>query len=280
LKILFVGDVFGKPGKRAACEFIPRIAEERGIDLCIANGENAAGGFGLTENIAQKMFSYGIHVITSGNHIWDRPEAHKLLEEENTRILRPANYPPQVPGRGYTVVESKNGAKVGVVNLQGRIFMPPIDCPFRTADGILEHLRLKTRVIIVDFHAEATSEKMALGWYLDGRVSAVLGTHTHVMTADERILPRGTAYITDTGMTGPHDSIIGVKVEQSLPRILKQVPTRFSPAETGVMFSAVLVEINEKTGGALMIERIFEKADFGDDHDRRRGNLQEEPDSY
>ncbi|MCE5251404.1 TIGR00282 family metallophosphoesterase [bacterium] len=261
MKILFVGDIFGKPGKYAASVFIPKIVGERGVDLCIANGENAAGGFGITDNIAQKMFSYGIDVITSGNHIWDRAEAHQILERESVRLLRPANYPPKVPGKGYTVVETKNGIKVGVLNLQGRIFMSPIDCPFRAADDILENLRLKTKVIIVDFHAEATSEKMALGWYLDGRVSAVLGTHTHVMTADERILPKGTAFISDVGMTGPHNSIIGVKIEQSLPRILRQIPTRFSPAEDGIMFSAVLVEINEKTGGALMIERIFEHAD-------------------
>jgi len=261
VKILFVGDVFGKPGKRAASQFIPKIREEHGITFCIANGENAAGGFGLTDNIAKKMLAYGIDVITSGNHIWDRQEAYRLLEEESSRILRPANYPPKVPGAGYTVRETINGVKVGVVNLQGRIFMPPIDCPFRTADDILNRIRQQAKVIIVDFHAEATSEKMALGWYLDGRVSAVLGTHTHVMTADERILPKGTAYISDVGMTGPYESVIGVKVEQSLTRIMNQIPTRFTPAEKGVMFSAVIVEINERTGGALYIERIFEHSD-------------------
>lgn len=261
MKILFVGDVFGKPGKRAASQFIPKIREEQGIDFCIANGENAAGGFGLTDNIAKKMLAYGIDVITSGNHIWDRQEANRLLEEESSRILRPANYPPKVPGVGYTVRETNNGVKVGVVNLQGRIFMPPIDCPFRTADDIINRIRQQVKVIIVDIHAEATSEKMALGWYLDGRVSAVLGTHTHVMTADERILPKGTAYISDVGMTGPYDSVIGVKVEQSLSRIMNQIPIRFTPAENGVMFSAVIVEINERTGGALHIERISENGD-------------------
>ena len=261
MKILFVGDIFGKPGKWAASQVIPRIIDDYGIDFCIANGENAAGGFGLTENIAKRMFSYGIDVITSGNHIWDRQEVNQLLEKESTRILRPANYPPQVSGRGYTVLESGSGVKIGVVNLQGRIFMPPIDCPFRIADDIVERLKLKTRVIIVDFHAEATSEKNALGRYLDGKVSAVIGTHTHVMTADEKILPGGTAYITDVGMTGPHESIIGVKIEQSLQRIMKQVPHRFSPAESDVKLSAVIIEVNHKTGGALAIERIFESAD-------------------
>ena len=261
MKILFVGDIFGKPGKRVASEFIPRLIEERGIDFVVANGENSAGGFGITENIARRMFSYGIDVITSGNHIFDRQEATRLLEVESTRLLRPANYPPRVPGKGYTVVQSKSGIKVGVINLQGRIFMNPIDCPFQTADSILERIRQETRVILVDFHAEATSEKMGMGWHLDGRVSAVLGTHTHVMTADEKILPKGTAFISDVGMTGPHDSIIGVKIEQSLPRMLKQIPIRFSPAEGGVMFSAVIMEINEKTGGALSIERIFEHGD-------------------
>ena len=261
MKILFVGDIFGKPGKRAASECIPRLIEERGIDFVITNGENAAGGFGITENISKRMFSYGIDVITSGNHIFDRKEAYRLLEEQSSVILRPANYPPSVPGKGYTVLQSKKCINVGVVNLQGRIYMPPIDCPFRVADDIIDRLRQKVKVIIVDIHAEATSEKVALGYYLDGRVSAVLGTHTHVMTADERILPKGTAYITDVGMTGPHDSIIGVKVEQSLPRIMKQIPVRFSPSESGIKFSAVVVEVNEKTGGALFIERIFESVD-------------------
>ena len=244
-----------------ASKVIPRIIEEHKVDLCIANGENAAGGFGLTDNIAQRIFRFGVDVITSGNHIWDRQEAYQLLEKEATRILRPANYPPMVPGRGYTVVEARSGNRVGVINLQGRIFMPPIDCPFRTADDIIDRLRLKTKVIIIDFHAEATSEKIALGWYLDGKVSAVVGTHTHVMTADEQILPKGTAFITDVGMTGPHESIIGVKVEQSLQRIIKQVPQRFTPSESGLKFSAVLIEVNHKTGGALSIERILENVE-------------------
>jgi metallophosphoesterase (TIGR00282 family) len=249
--------VFGQPGKHAASRFIPQYLQDWDIDLCIVNGENAAGGFGLTDNIAHKIFSYGAHVITSGNHIFDRQEIHQVLDKSTT-ILRPANYPRSVPGRGYTIVRARNGMKVGVVNLQGRIFMQPIDSPFSVADEILERLAGETRIIIVDFHAEATSEKMALAYYLDGRVSAVLGTHTHVQTADEKILPKGTAYMTDVGMTGPHDSIIGVKIEQSLQRIMKQMPTRFSPAEGGIKFAAAIVELNDSTGKALSIERVLE----------------------
>ncbi|MDP2983062.1 MAG: TIGR00282 family metallophosphoesterase [Candidatus Latescibacter sp.] len=257
MKILFVGDIFGQPGKHAASRFIPQFVRERNIDFCVVNGENAAGGFGLTMNIADKLFAFGVNVITSGNHIFDRQEAYDFLPQ-STAILRPANYPPSVPGRGYTIVKAKNGMKVGVLNLQGRIFMAPIDDPFRVADDIIDRLSEETRIILVDIHAEATSEKMALGWYLDGRVTAVIGTHTHVMTADERILPKGTAFITDVGMTGPHDSVIGVRIEQSLQKLMKQVPVRFSPAEKGIKFSAVIIEINDSTGKALAIERVFE----------------------
>ena len=259
MNILFVGDIFGRPGRNAASRFIPKLIDERSVDFCIANGENAAGGFGLTVNIAHKLFNYGVDVITSGNHIWDRKEAESVLADSD-RILRPANYPPGVPGSGSTYV-NKNGVTVGVINLLGRIFMQPIDDPFRSADAIINNISSITDIIIVDFHAEVTSEKMAMGWYLDGRVSAVLGTHTHVMTADERILPKGTAFISDVGMTGPHDSIIGVHIEQSLERIRKQVPVRFSPAEDGLKFSAVLLDIDETTGKARSIERIFEDAD-------------------
>lgn len=260
MKILFVGDVFGQPGKHVASLFIPEYVKERGVDLVVANGENAAGGFGLTENIAGKLFSYGVDVITSGNHIFDRQEIQTVLAGSPV-ILRPANYPRGVPGRGWTTVKARNGHTVGVVNLQGRIFMPPIDSPFAVADEILERLTAETRIIVVDVHAEATSEKAALAYHLDGRVSAVIGTHTHVMTADERILPKGTAFITDAGMTGPHDSIIGVRIDQSLHKIRTQMPVRFSPAEGGLRFNAVLVEINPATGKALAIERIVENAD-------------------
>jgi 2',3'-cyclic-nucleotide 2'-phosphodiesterase len=260
VKILFVGDIFGRPGRQVASVWIPKIRQKRDIDLCIVNGENAAGGFGLTEGVVGKLFSYGVDAITTGNHIWDRPDAGKLLAS-STRIVRPANYHPDVPGIGYTIVRTGNNIPVGIINLQGRVFMAPIDCPFRIADKVVEILRADTSVIIVDFHAEATSEKMALGWYLNGRVSAVIGTHTHVMTADEKILFGGTAYITDSGMTGPHKSVIGVIIEQSLEKLIKQIPKRFSPAEEGLRFSGVVIEVDETSGRALSIERIFEEYD-------------------
>ncbi|MFC1539121.1 TIGR00282 family metallophosphoesterase [Candidatus Latescibacterota bacterium] len=256
MKILFIGDIFGKPGKKIAANVIPKLIREKKVDFCIANGENAAGGFGLTFNSAKKLFSYGIDTITSGNHIWDRQEAESLLDESNN-ILRPANYPPGAPGIGYTIIK-KDDFVIGIINLIGRIFMQPYDCPFRKANEILDIIRGETKTIFVDFHAECTSEKVAMGWYLDGFVSAVVGTHTHVMTADERILPKGTAYITDVGMTGPHDSVIGVKVEQSISRLMNQRPARFSPAENRLRFSAVLIEVDESSGKSISIERIFE----------------------
>lgn len=260
MKILFVGDIFGRPGRLIAAKIIPAMIRERNVDFCIVNGENVAGGFGLTRNGVVKLFSYGIDVITSGNHIWDRQEISNVFLEF-PQVLRPANYPPGAEGKGHFIFEANNGVKVGVLNLQGRIFMPAIDCPFRTAEELVNKLKAETPIIIVDFHAEATSEKIALGWFLDGKVSAVIGTHTHVMTADEKLLPDGTAYITDVGMTGPHHSIIGVKIEQSLNRLIKQTPVRFSPASGGLTFSAVLFEINETTGKAISIERIVEKLD-------------------
>jgi 2',3'-cyclic-nucleotide 2'-phosphodiesterase len=255
VKILFVGDIFGRPGKKIAAKLIPKIIEEKKVDFCIANGENAAGGFGLTANSAKKMFSYGIDAITSGNHVWDRRETAALLDGSE-RILRPANYPPGAPGIGYTVMR-KGDITIGIINLIGRIFMQPFDCPFRKADEIIDKIRMETKTIFVDFHAECTAEKVALGWHLDGYVSAVVGTHTHVMTADERVLPRGTAYITDVGMTGPHDSVIGVKVEESLGRIMSQRPARFSPAENRLRLSGVLIDVDVATGKSTSIERIF-----------------------
>jgi len=255
LKILFVGDIFGRPGKMVASKFILKMIEEQNIDFCIANGENAAGGFGLTDSSAKKIFSYGVDVITTGNHIWDRREVDTLLDESDF-ILRPANYPPGVPGKGFTIV-NKKGKNIGVMNLIGRIFMQPVDCPFRKADEIIDRLRKETNIIIVDFHAECTSEKIALGRHLDGWVSAVIGTHTHVMTADERILQKRTAFISDVGMTGPHDSVIGVRTEQSIARLMTQLPVRFSPAERDLKFSAVLIEVDDSSGKALSIMRIF-----------------------
>jgi len=257
MRILFIGDVVARVGRRAVKEFVPRFLEEQEIGFCIANGENAAGGIGLTPKIAEELFEAGVDVITSGNHIWDRAEIVEAMEDE--RILRPANYPPGVPGRGAGIYEARGGVQVGVVNLSGRVFMPSLDCPFRVGMSLVKQLRQSTPIVIVDFHAEATSEKVAMGWYMDGLATAVLGTHTHVQTADERILPNGTAYISDVGMTGPYDSVIGVKKEKVLERFLYQTPIRFEPAKGDVWFCAVVVDVDEKSGRAKAIYRIQEK---------------------
>jgi metallophosphoesterase (TIGR00282 family) len=227
LNILFIADVVGRPGRWAVSQLLPDLKRTHQIDFTIANVENAAGGFGLTKEIAKKIHTYGVDCLTSGNHIWDRKDIYPYLEED-FRILRPANYPPGVPGRGSAVFDAQDGSRVGVLNLQGRIYIKEIDCPFRVAEREIERLREETSILIVDMHAEATSEKIALGWYLDGKVSAVLGSHTHVQTADEAVLPRGTAYITDAGMTGSHDSVIGFNKEDALSRFLLQIPRRFA----------------------------------------------------
>ncbi len=219
MKILFIGDIFGKPGRDIARRAIPSLVEQRGIDFVIANVENSAAGFGVTGDIAETILSYGVDVMTSGNHVWDKKEVLEYIPRQ-PKLLRPANFPAGVPGRGSYLGRTRTGEPVGVINLMGRVFMTPLDDPFAVALREIEALRAKTRVIFVDFHAEATSEKVAMGWHLDGRVTAVVGTHTHVQTADERILPKGTAYQTDVGMTGPHDSIIGVTVEAALGRFL------------------------------------------------------------
>ncbi len=257
LSVLFISDIVGRPGRAAVREWVPRLRKRFDVDLCIANGENAAGGFGLTPHTAGELLARGIDVITSGNHIWDRREILPLLEEDG-RILRPANYPSGAPGRGFTVRTLERGEKVAVVSLQGRVFMGESDCPFRTADELVEDLRRTTPLIVVDFHAEATSEKIALGWFLDGRVSAVIGTHTHVQTADERILPGGTAYLTDAGMTGPFDSIIGTVKQAALGRFLTQVPARFDVADGDVRLSGVVLTLDPDTGRAVGIERLRE----------------------
>ena len=207
MRILFVADIYARPGRRAAAEFIPKLIQERDVQFCIANGENAAGGFGLTDNIRRKLHAYGVDVITTGNHIWNRADFVGRLDTLD-RVLRPLNYPVAAPGCGSTVAEARNGLPVAVVNLQGRTFMPAIDCPFARGRAEVDRLRGRTPIVVVDFHAEATAEKVALGYHLDGRASAVIGTHTHVQTADERLLPRGTAYLTDAGMTGVRDSVI------------------------------------------------------------------------
>jgi metallophosphoesterase (TIGR00282 family) len=253
--ILAIGDVIGKPGRQAIYDLVPDLRKEYGIDLVIANGENTAGGFGLTVATAQELLDDGVDVITSGNHIWAQKEIIPYLDSD-VPVLRPLNYPPGVPGRGYL---RKNN--VLVVNLIGRTFMTNYDCPFRTMDKLLEELSSKTKVIIVDFHAEATSEKVALGRYLDGRVSAVLGTHTHVGTIDARILPGGTAYVTDIGMTGPDDSVIGDDAEAVIQRFLTMLPHHLSAGKGRPVFTAVMVEVDEKSGRATSIERITRGSD-------------------
>lgn len=251
--VLFIGDIIGRPGRNAVKKFLPSLKQKYRPTWIVANGENAAGGVGITEEIGNGLFEL-VDVLTSGNHIWDKKEAIPYMEKE-PRLLRPANYPPRNPGRGAYVASDAQGRKLGVLNLQGRVFMEAIDCPFRTADEELKKLKEATSAVLVDFHAEATSEKQALGWYLDGRVSAVIGTHTHVPTADERILPGGTAYITDVGMAGGLNSVIGIRKDQALDKFLTARPQRFEPEKDGLFLSAVFVEIEEKTGKALSIKR-------------------------
>ncbi len=248
--ILVVGDVIGKPGRRAVNELVPSLRQQYGLDLVIANAENAAGGFGLTPATAEELFDAGVDILTSGNHIWAQKEIIPYLDG-GMPVLRPLNYPPGVPGRGYMV-----NSPAMVVNLIGRTFMGDVDCPFRAMDQLLVELEHKPPVIIVDFHAEATSEKMAMGRYLDGRVSAVLGTHTHVGTIDARLLPNGTAYVTDIGMTGPIESVIGDDAEAVLRRFLTGMPHHLSVGKGRVMFNAVLVKVDEDSGQVVSIDRI------------------------
>ena len=259
---LFVGDIIGQPGRRALKKYLPRIREKHSLDFVVANAENAAGGIGITEEVGRELLGL-VDVMTSGNHIWDKKEALSYLEHE-PKLLRPANYPPVNPGKGSYVLEGRAGWKSAILNLQGRVFMEPLDCPFRVADEEVEKLRAVTPVVLVDFHAEATSEKQALGWYLDGRVSAVIGTHTHVPTADERILPRGTAYITDVGMVGGFPSVIGIRPEQAVARFLTARPQRFEPEKQGVVFSSVLIEVDPESGRALSIRREYFVEEAGD----------------
>ena len=255
MKILFVGDIFGKPGRDIARRGIPALVERRGIDFVIANVENSAAGFGVTGDIAETILSYGVDAMTSGNHVWDKKEVLEYIPRQ-PKLLRPANFPAGVPGRGSYLGRTRTGEPIGVINLMGRVFMTPIDDPFTVALREIEALRAKTRIILVDFHAEATSEKLAMGWHLDGRVTAVVGTHTHVQTADERILPKGTAYQTDVGMTGPHDSIIGVTVEAALGRFLTGMPARFESATGPGRLNAVEITADQATGKATHIERF------------------------
>ncbi|MCU0607565.1 MAG: TIGR00282 family metallophosphoesterase [Candidatus Edwardsbacteria bacterium] len=255
MKILFIGDIIGKPGRNVVKKLLPALRAEHGIDFVVANGENAAGGFGLTQSVAEELFNAGIGALTSGNHLWDKKEIEPLLPRE-PRILKPANYPDSAPGFPHGVYETASGQTIGVMCLQGQVFMPPIDSPFRAADRFVAELKKQTDIILVDLHAEATSEKIAMGWHLDGKISALVGTHTHVMTADERILPMGTAYITDAGMTGGFDSVIGMEKKDVLERFYTGLNTKFEVAERDVRLNAVLVEIDDRSGKARGIERI------------------------
>lgn len=257
-RILFIGDVFGHPGRRIVKEKLPELLQELSPDLIIANGENAAAGFGITPALADELFETGIDVLTSGNHIWDKKEIYPYFgQHTDGRLLRPANYPGAAPGRGLYLGRTRKGVEYAVLNLQGRIFMPALDCPFQTADKLLGKIPPGIKVRIVDMHAEATSEKMALGWYLDGRITALVGTHTHVPTADERVLPQGSAYITDLGMSGPYDSVIGMEKGAVIRKYLDQLPARFEVAKGDPRLSSVLIEADTADGKARSIQRIM-----------------------
>lgn len=256
LKIIFLGDIVGRPGRKAIKEFLPTIISEYAPDLIIANGENAAGGFGLTLQVAEELISYGVDVITLGNHTWKNREINKVFENF-TQVIRPANYPPGTPGEGYGLFTAKNGYKVGIINLLGQVYLdPPLDCPFKVGEEIVKFLKSKTPYILLDFHAEATSEKVALGNYLDGMASAVVGTHTHITTADQRILPHGTGYITDAGMCGPVDSVLGVKKELAIKKFITKRPVRFEVASGITAVNGVYMEWNQE-GKTVRIERII-----------------------
>jgi len=255
MRILFVGDIFGKPGREIARRAIPALVERESLDFVIANVENAAAGFGITGDIADTILGFGVDAMTTGNHVWDKKEVLDYIPRQ-PKLLRPANFPAGTPGRGSYLGRTRTGEPIGVVNVMGRIFMQPIEDPFAVALREIDALRAKARVILVDFHAEATSEKVAMGWHLDGRATAVFGTHTHVQTADDRILPKGTAYLTDTGMTGPHDSIIGVTTEIALTRFLTGMPAKFEAATGPGRLNAVIVTADQATGRATALERL------------------------
>jgi metallophosphoesterase (TIGR00282 family) len=257
VRILFIGDIVGEPGRKAVRQLVPVLRERLRLDVVIANGENSAGGSGITRETAADIFASGVHVITTGDHLWDQKEVTELLVHE-PRFLRPLNYPPGTPGQGSTVFRLENGAAIGVVNVQGRTFMPDLDNPFARIRGEIEQLRAQTPVILVDIHAEATSEKIALGRMLDGLASAVIGTHTHVQTADEQIFPGGTAYLSDAGFTGPHESILGREIEPVIKRFLTNQPQRFPVARGRVLLQGAVVEVDDTTGKAVSIARVSE----------------------
>jgi metallophosphoesterase (TIGR00282 family) len=255
VKILFIGDIVGEPGRKAVEALLPRLRDEHAVDFVIANGENSAGGNGITPPIAGELFSAGVDVITSGDHLWDQKSVSELLYSE-PRFLRPLNYPPGVPGRGANIFQVRNLPPVGVMNAQGRTFMPPMENPFTTAEAEVARLREKTKIIFVDFHAEATSEKISFARFLDGRVSAVVGTHTHVQTADEQILAGGTAYLTDAGFTGPHDGCLGREIEPVIKRFVTGMPQRFDVARNKIILNGAVVRVDDASGRATSIQRI------------------------
>jgi 2',3'-cyclic-nucleotide 2'-phosphodiesterase len=255
MNVLFIGDIMGEPGRRVILKHLSKVIQEHQIDLVIGNGENAAGGFGITQEVAEDLFDLGLSVITLGNHAWDKREALEYLQKEQ-RVIRPANYPDGVPGKGTCVVETIHGERLGILQLMGRVFMPMVDCPFRVAERELAQLTTQTHCILVDMHAETTSEKMAMGYFLDGKVSAVLGTHTHVQTADEQILPQGTGYLTDVGMTGPVQSVIGMKPNLVIQKFLTQLPKRFEVATGPSVLSAAVLNLNYSTGKTAHITRL------------------------
>jgi len=258
MRVLIVGDTVGKPGRQACLKIIPRLRESEKLDCIIINGENIAGGSSITADTIRELFDSGAHVITSGDHIYRKKDSIELLEQ-NPRILKPLNYPPGTPGKGSVVVELADKTKIAVINLMGRVFLKTIDCPFRAVEKELDRLRKETPNIVVDLHAEATSEKVAMGWFLDGKVSAVVGTHTHVQTADEQILPHGTAYITDLGMCGPHYSVIGRKIENVLQHFITQMPPHLEVATDDIRLSGVVIDIDSSSGRAKSIKRVHEK---------------------
>jgi metallophosphoesterase (TIGR00282 family) len=261
MRVLFIGDIVGKPGRQTVAALLSRVQKEHAITLTIANAENAAGGFGITPSVAEELFGAGIDLLTSGNHIWDKKEAELYIAAER-RLLRPANYPEPVPGSGVALWE-QGERRVGVLNLQGRVFMSTIDCPFQVGEEKIALLKQATDLIIIDFHAEATSEKQAFARFVDGRVSAVVGTHTHVQTADEQILPAGTAYISDVGMTGPSDSVIGMESSDVIHRFLTQIPSKFRVAKGTPIFSAVVLDLDEENGTAKGITRLQLQEEWG-----------------
>lgn len=255
MKVLYIGDIMGEPGRRAVGRMVPRLVSQRQIDVVVGNGENVAGGFGITPELAEELFGMGLSAITTGNHAWDKKEILDYFPRER-RLLRPANYPDGVPGQGSVIVQAKNGEELAILQLMGRAYMPTLDCPFQVAKREMTRLRKRVAAVLVDMHAEATSEKMAMGHFLDGEATAVVGTHTHVQTADEQILPRGTAYLTDIGMTGPLHGVIGVKKELAIEKFLTGMPRRFEVAAGPTVFCAVLIELDARIGKALSIERV------------------------